>query len=53
MTDYTDYICTLSTEFQSEIRQALIRKGISGDDLERAMNSRYCDVIDILRESVS
>lgn len=44
----TVYICTLSNEMQDNIRDLLVFAGITGDDLERAMNSRLSDVLDII-----
>jgi len=42
------FICTLSDDEQNSIRDLLVLVGISGDDLERAMNSRVCDLLDIV-----
>lgn len=38
------YVCQLSYWLQSVIKAALIDKGITGEDLERAMNSRCSDI---------
>lgn len=44
----TDYICTLDIEMQNNIKAKLIAKGIIGEDLELAMNSRLCDLEEVL-----
>ena len=46
----TDYICTLDIEIQNSIKAKLIAKGITGEDLELAMNSRLCDLEEVLQE---
>ena len=45
----TKYICTLPTVTQAVIMASLLNKGIDGEDLEKAMNSRACDIADALR----
>ena len=42
------YVCTLSERIQTEIKKKLIDAGISGEDLELAMNSRLCDFEEVL-----
>ena len=44
----TAYICQLSAEYQAQIRQALTEKGINKEDIETALNSRLCDLEEIL-----
>lgn len=44
----TAFICTLTTEEQATIRELLIFAGITGDDLELAMNSRVCDLEEVI-----
>lgn len=41
-------VCQLKEREQKIIRNALIRKGIRGDALERGMNGRICDLEDTL-----
>ncbi len=43
-----DYIATLRVDIQIEIARRLRAVGINGDDFERAMNSRLCDLIDTI-----
>ncbi len=38
------YICQLSAECKNQIRQALTAKGIDKEDIETALNSRFCDL---------
>lgn len=48
----TAFIVTLKTELQRQIRDELIKKGLASDDVEKAMNSRLCDLentIDVYR----
>lgn len=40
----TVYICQLSAEYQNQIRQALVEKGTDKEDIETALNSRFCDL---------
>lgn len=44
------YICQLSSEKQNEIKEILIDKGINGNDLELAMNSKIWDIDYLLNE---
>lgn len=48
MKSNTAYICTLTAEEQENIRKALEDAGVDAEDIERAMNSRVCDV-DIIK----
>lgn len=40
----TVYICQLSAECKNQIRQALVEKGTDKEDIETALNSRFCDL---------
>lgn len=42
------YIFTMSHEEQAQIIEALHIAGIDGEDLERAMNGRICDLEDTI-----
>lgn len=42
--DKTTYICQLSAECKNHIRQVLAEKGIDKEDIETALNSRFCDL---------
>lgn len=42
------YIATLNHEEQMRIREALLIAGIDGEDIERAMNGRICDLEDTI-----
>lgn len=44
----TKFIWTLPQDVQCEIRHALILAGIEGEDVERAMDSRLCDLEDAI-----
>lgn len=44
----TAYICQLSAEYQNLIRQALTEKGIDKEDIETALNSRLCDLEELI-----
>lgn len=44
----TRYICTLPESEQQAIYAALLEAGIHGNDLERAMNGRICDLEDTI-----
>lgn len=44
----TRYIWTLSSEEQAAIMTALLLAGIEGEDLERAMDGRICDLEDTI-----
>lgn len=44
----TRYIWTLSQAEQAAIMTALLLAGIEGEDLERAMDSRVCDLEDVI-----
>lgn len=44
----TRHVATMPSEKQAEIAEALHRAGIGGDDFERAMNSRLCDLEDTI-----
>ena len=44
----TVYICQLSVRYQNYIRQALTEKGINEEDIETALNSRLCDLEEVL-----
>ena len=44
----TAFICQLPKRYQNLIRQALTEKGINKDDIETALNSRLCDLEEIL-----
>ena len=44
----TRYIWTMPTGEQCEIMHALMLAGVEGDDLERAMDSRLCDLEDTI-----
>lgn len=46
----TKYVCSFPRMVQSWIISDLVAKGIEGDDLERAMNSRLCDLEDTLED---
>lgn len=45
------YVCTLSEHEQAEIRKKLVNAGVSGEDLELAMNSRICDIEEVYDEA--
>lgn len=45
----TVYVCTLSEREQAEIKTKLVDAGVSGEDLELAMNSRLCDLEEVMR----
>lgn len=51
-TQSTEFICTLPKDEQDRIHNALVDVGIDGDDLERAMNSRVCDLEDTIKEEI-
>ncbi len=42
------YICQLSAECKNQIRQALTEKGIDKEDIETALNSRLCDLEELI-----
>ena len=42
------YIFCLDKCDIQKIKDALTRKGVTGDDLERALCSRLCDLVDII-----
>jgi len=44
----TSYVWALSQEEQVEIMHRLILAGIDGEDLERAMDGRVCDLADTI-----
>lgn len=44
----TRYIWTLPVSMQQEIYQALLLAGVEGEDLERAMDGRICDLEDTI-----
>jgi len=44
----TVYICQLPKRYQNLIRQSLTEKGINKDDIETALNSRLCDLTEVL-----
>ena len=44
----TAYIWTLPQLVQQEILDALLMAGIEGDDVERAMDGRVCDLEDTI-----
>ena len=44
----TRYIWMLTQEEQAAIMTALILAGVEGDDLERAMDGRICDLEDTI-----
>ena len=44
----TRYIWTLTQDEQAAIMTALILAGVEGDDLERAMDGRICDLEDTI-----
>lgn len=44
----TAYICQLSAEYQNLIRQALTEKGIDKEYIETALNSRLCDLEELI-----
>lgn len=44
----TAYIATMTEKIQEEIKQDLIYAGIAGENLTRAMNSRLCDLEDVI-----
>lgn len=41
------YIIELTKESQNAIREYLMELGITGEDLERAMDSKICDLYDL------
>lgn len=45
---FTRYIWTLPQEVQCEILHKLLLAGIEGEDLERAMDGRVCDLEDTI-----
>lgn len=44
----TSYIAQLPIEMQNEIKNKLINLGLCEEDIEKAMNSRLCDLEDTL-----
>lgn len=44
----TTYICQLSAKYQDQIREKLTEKGINKEDIETALNSRLCDLEEVL-----
>ena len=44
----TRYIWELSVEEQQQIASALVEAGIFGEDFERAMDGRVCDLEDTI-----
>ena len=44
----TEYIWLLPTEEQCEIITKLVLAGIEGEDLERALDGRVCDLEDTI-----
>ena len=47
----TVHIATLPSAQQARIRDELERAGLSHEDVERAMNSRLCDLEDTINMS--
>lgn len=43
-----DYVLMLRVDIQLEIARRLRNAGICGDDFDRAMNSRLCDLSDTI-----
>ena len=46
----TKYVCSFPRAVQSWVCRDLMLRGIYDDDLERAMNSRLCDLSDTLED---
>ena len=44
----TSYIWTLPQQVQQEIYNALLMAGVDGEDVERAMDGRVCDLEDAI-----
>lgn len=44
----TAYICQLSVRNQNQIRQILTEKRINKTDIETALNSRLCDLEEVI-----
>lgn len=44
----TTYICQLPIKYQTQIKQKLTEKGINKQDIETALNSRLCDLEEVL-----
>lgn len=42
------YICQLSVKYQNYIRHALTENRINKEDIETALNSRLCDLVDTI-----
>jgi hypothetical protein len=45
---HTQYVALLPEATQRAITTLLIEAGISGKDLERALDSRLCDLVDTI-----
>lgn len=44
----TTFICQLPKKYQAQIRQILTEKRINKTDIETALNSRLCDLEEII-----
>ena len=48
MSKYTEYIWTLPVEDQADLLVELVFAGVEGEDLDKAMDGRVCDLEDTI-----